>query len=199
MDRCWLLTWTTYGTWLPGDERGFVSSVRDGKGGKVTHNLYGTPEEKDWPHLHEKMRQSLKGPPILLTSDQAQAVAEQMHETCRYRGWQIVAMAIMANHCHVVLGVSGDPDPSDLMRDLKSYASRALNKAWSNPPSGTWWSESGSKRVLRGSHAILGATAYVRDQEWQLVIWIDPVFADELGSGLAPGKLRDRGPQSPGG
>ncbi len=23
----WLLTWTTYGTWLPGDERGFVGNV----------------------------------------------------------------------------------------------------------------------------------------------------------------------------
>lgn len=26
--RCWLLTWTTYGTWLPGEDRGFVSPVR---------------------------------------------------------------------------------------------------------------------------------------------------------------------------
>ena len=26
--RYWLLTWTTYGTWLPGDDRGFVSPVR---------------------------------------------------------------------------------------------------------------------------------------------------------------------------
>ena len=25
IDRIWFLTWTTYGTWLPGDERGFVS------------------------------------------------------------------------------------------------------------------------------------------------------------------------------
>ena len=23
----WLLTWTTYGTWLPGDEHGFVGNV----------------------------------------------------------------------------------------------------------------------------------------------------------------------------
>ena len=30
MDRYWLLTWTTYGTWLPGDARGFVSNVADG-------------------------------------------------------------------------------------------------------------------------------------------------------------------------
>src|SRR5947209_816005 len=27
MDRYWFLTWTTYGTWLPGDARGFVGRV----------------------------------------------------------------------------------------------------------------------------------------------------------------------------
>jgi len=29
-DRHWLLTWTTYGTWLPGDARGFVSPIPTG-------------------------------------------------------------------------------------------------------------------------------------------------------------------------
>ena len=27
-DRHWLLTWTTYGTWLPGDDRGSVVDSR---------------------------------------------------------------------------------------------------------------------------------------------------------------------------
>src|SRR5690349_21194983 len=43
MDRVWHLTWTTYGTWLPGDERGFVSNVRDGDGPEVKHNTPATP------------------------------------------------------------------------------------------------------------------------------------------------------------
>jgi hypothetical protein len=29
MDRQWLITWTCYGTWLPGTARGFVGNVRD--------------------------------------------------------------------------------------------------------------------------------------------------------------------------
>ncbi len=32
MDRHWLVTSTTYGTWTPGDDSGFVSRVRDGDG-----------------------------------------------------------------------------------------------------------------------------------------------------------------------
>jgi hypothetical protein len=29
MDRYWLITWTCYGTWLPGARQGFVSHVPD--------------------------------------------------------------------------------------------------------------------------------------------------------------------------
>jgi len=29
--KAWLLTWTTYGTWLPGDERGFVGFIQDAR------------------------------------------------------------------------------------------------------------------------------------------------------------------------
>ena len=29
MTLCWLLTSTTYGTWLAGDARGFVSNLKD--------------------------------------------------------------------------------------------------------------------------------------------------------------------------
>jgi REP element-mobilizing transposase RayT len=189
MDRFWLITWTTYGTWLPGDERGFVSQVNDGRGEKVTHNIYGTRYDSGWQHLRKKMQQSLKCNPIRLNREQAKIIVDQIQETCRFRSWQLVAGAVMANHCHVVLGVSGDPDPATLLRDLKSYASRALNKQWVRPASGTWWTESGSTRVLKKEDAILSAVAYVRDQEFPLACWIDPRFASELGSGIAPGKL----------
>ena len=47
MDRYWLLTWTTYGTWLPGDQRGFVSNVPNGSGPEVRHNIPGTPYDAD--------------------------------------------------------------------------------------------------------------------------------------------------------
>ncbi len=44
MDRYWPLTWTTYGTWLPGDARGFaVSNVRDGLGRQAPPQYTGHP------------------------------------------------------------------------------------------------------------------------------------------------------------
>jgi len=49
MERHWFLTWTTYGTWLPGDDRGFVCNVSspDGMGQRL--NEFGSePASTSW-------------------------------------------------------------------------------------------------------------------------------------------------------
>ena len=77
----------------------------------------------------------------------------------------------MANHRHLVVGVSGDPQPERLLQGFKSYGSRALNRRWKRPISGSWWSESGSKRKLPDERAVLSAIEYTIGQEYPLVIW----------------------------
>lgn len=179
-DRYWLLTWTTYGTWLPGDTRGSITSVHNEPGPRRRHNIPGTLPEPAMSGLRTSARKLLKCEPIRFSREQAQSVVEQFRETVAFREWQLVAAAVMANHCHVIVGVPGDPEPEILLRDFKSYSSRRLNKSWPRPMSDTWWTESGSKRILKGDLAIFGAARYVRDQEFPLAVWIDPTFADEL-------------------
>jgi REP element-mobilizing transposase RayT len=133
------------------------------------------------PRFHKSAQHRMKSGPVRLTWQQAGDVLEQFKETATFRGWLLVAAAVMANHCHVVVGVLGDPEPDTMLRDFKSYASRRLNKHWPRPTSGTWWTESGSRRRLKDELAILGATRYIRDQEYPLAVWIDPAFANELG------------------
>ena len=87
MNRYWLLTWTTYGTWLPGDQRGFVSKFQDEKGRLVIHNLPGTPYDADMPALKSEALKAMIGDPVYLNADQAQTIVEQFVETCGYRGW----------------------------------------------------------------------------------------------------------------
>ena len=173
MDRCWLLTWTTYGSWLPGDHRGFVSTQRNDNGLPYIHNLPGTPCDADVPRLEKAMRAAMCGPPIRLTHDQAKTVAAQFQETASYRDWLLLAVSVMANHVHIVVGVTGDPEPDKLLHDFKSYASRSLNRSCPRPVNGTWWTESGSKRKLRDEEAIRDAVNYIRDQDYPLVIWVD--------------------------
>ena len=44
---------------------------------------------------------------------------------------------------NLVFGVPGDPDPSAMLRDWKSYASRALNRSGAKPNAPRWWADQG--------------------------------------------------------
>ncbi len=168
MHRCWLLTWTTYGTWLPGDLRGCVTRVRDGAapdGARIEHDIPGTPYVNAIPGLLRASRAAMKGDPIRLRLDQATLAAHDFSATAKYRGWGLLAGAVMANHVHLVVGVPGDPPPEKLLQIFKSYASRALNRAYGHPAGGTWWTESGSKRKLPGDSAVASGVRYVDNQD----------------------------------
>ena len=176
IDRYWLLTWTMYGQWLPGDPRGSVTRTeQDGLSHRVEQDEFGTPVCDAMSGLYESSQQRLRSDPIFLTQAQAESCLSQFQETADFRKWVLVAVAIMANHVHVVLGVPGDPDPEDLLRDLKAYGSRKLNKTDGKPASETLWTQSGSKRKLWDRIAIRNSVEYVRDQEFPLVIWINPI------------------------
>src|SRR4051812_2019407 len=104
--RHWLLTNTTYGTWLPGDRRGSVTSVRDLRVEdgptpfRFEHDLPGEPYEDEVPGLCRSATEQMSAPPIYLDMEKAEAVLGQFRETADYRSWALRAVAIMANHFH---------------------------------------------------------------------------------------------------
>jgi REP element-mobilizing transposase RayT len=167
MDRYWFLTNTCYGNWLPGDSRGFVGHILEHRPGdpdedkRVVHSLPGTQYDGEMPGLEVAARERMKGSPIHLTLEQAQAVFTQFQETGRFRGWSIEAAAIMYNHFHLVVGVSGDPDPAKILGDFKSWGTRALTKKFGEPASKTWWTQGGSKRKLPDERALIKVIYYV--------------------------------------
>ena len=171
MDRFWLLTWTTYGTWLPGDIRGSVTSVKEGEGPRHRHNRHGTAYDGPMPGLRRSALDLMKGDPVWLEAAHAAVALQQFQEIANHRKWTIMAAAIMANHVHLVVGVQGDPNPADLLQDFKSYSSRQLNAEFGRPDSGTWWTKSGSRRKLPNEPAVTAAVKYVLEQEKPLVTW----------------------------
>jgi REP element-mobilizing transposase RayT len=182
MDRCWLLTWTTYGTWLPGDRRGSTSRLRAELWmARRANNVPGTALDPPMPALEKASRARMVDEPALLTRAQANVVSAQLRETASIRGWTLFAVAIMRNHVHVVVGVDGDPDPSGTLRDFKSWSSRALNAHWPRA-SRRWWGSRGSSRRLDGDPPVIAAREYVRRQAYPLVLWVpdwDSVFERE--------------------
>lgn len=184
--RYWLLTNTTYGTWLPGDQRGSVTSVRDRRVGEAVddqrrrHNRPGEAWEAPIAGLANSARSRMKGSPIWLTAPQAEVLLRQLQETATYRGWLLKSIAIMANHFHLVVGVVDDSDPRKILADFKAYGTRALNRDFGRPRSGRWWTTSGSKRQLPDGRAIAAAVNYVfHKQPNPLVTWTPGDVTDD--------------------
>ena len=176
IDRAWLLTWTTYGSWLPGDDRGFVSHVRDESGEKLIRRQVETAPLSSMPQLESYARSKLKTLPIRLDRRHAELLAKQFTETADYRGWVIFAIGIMTNHLHLVVGAVGDPEPEKILADFKSYGSRKLNAEIQGKANSIWWTKSGSKRKLPDEQAVLNAIRYIRDQEYPLYVWIADIL-----------------------
>ncbi|MBY0524792.1 MAG: transposase [Gemmataceae bacterium] len=178
MMRAWLLTNTTYGTWLPGDPRGSVTSVRDLRPDdeatpfRIEHDLPGEPWEDSLPGLYHSALGQMKGPRIYLDLLKAETLLAQFQETATFRGWTLRAVALMINHFHLVVQVPEDPDPRKILADFKAYGSRVLNRRYGKPKSETWWTENGSKRKLPNQCALDSAINYVLyKQPRPLVVW----------------------------
>jgi REP element-mobilizing transposase RayT len=173
----WFLTNTCYGNWLPGDRRGSVTSVNDlrplepPRSVRAEHDIPGTAHEPPLPWLEKSARRSLKCAPIRLTLEMAEVLFAQFMETAEHRCRPLVAVAIMANHFHLLVHATDDPDPTRLLADFKAYGGRALTRRFGAPESATWWTDNGSKRRLDTEASVVAATRYTIEQEFPLFIW----------------------------
>ncbi len=192
MDRHWFFTWRTYASWLPGED-GFVGEYVTPDGRRVTDNHHGSPVTEPIPELERYSREVQSGQAILLSASHAEVVLWQLHETATHRGWVLDAVAVIPNHVHIVFGVVGDPDPSAMLRDWKSYASRTLNSQFGKPPAPRWWADRGSKRIIRDDNDRIDRIRYVRDQESPLLVWLSDeaiALVDPKGEPATPGPPR---------
>src|SRR5947209_16158139 len=123
------ISWTCYGTWLPGDERGHVSDVLFPDGRVVPkQNVRGTPPATGNEYTRDRARVLQAGETVWLTPAQAVVAATALVEACRARGWRILRAAVMANHIHVVVCDCPDDGPA-VRRILKGVSQAALSKA----------------------------------------------------------------------
>jgi hypothetical protein len=150
----YFLTWTTYGTWLPGDERGWVE--RPGQ--------FRPPN----PRLKAAAESLLKEAPCVLDAEQRRLVEETIAKHCTIRGWHLHIVNCRTKHVHVV--VTADVRPEIVRDQFKAWCTRRLkelerarNAASAGPVRCHWWTEGGSQRWLNDDESLFQATVYVRD------------------------------------
>jgi REP element-mobilizing transposase RayT len=152
--RALFLTWRTYGTWLPGDERGWVDERRNGKG-EPTHR----PDYR----LEQASKGLMRSPEMRFSDAQRQAVDDAVRETCASEGWQVLGLNVRTNHVHIVLG--GDEFEGDVMVTLKKEATKRLRTLGLAPADARVWSRRGSRRVLSGRESVEQAVDYVLNRQ----------------------------------
>ena len=129
MEQYYLITWTTYGTWLPGDKRGFRTYHGD--------NYIPPPErysDNDEPiyDYNEyvklvKYANNVSGDAVKLTSEQVQIAANNIIEVCERYATQAV-LAINATHAHLFVKLSDGVSIGNFCGTMKSKSSRALGE-----------------------------------------------------------------------
>ena len=148
----YLITWTTYGTWLPGDERGWVEKHQQGT-------------QSGDPNRYASAVQLLKEPPVILNPLQRQLVEETIAKHCAFRGWTLHAVNARSNHIHVVVTAPG-MNPKEVMAQFKAWCSRRLNeqeRAGLNQKK--WWTQYGSKKWINDENYLQNAIRYVKERQ----------------------------------
>jgi REP element-mobilizing transposase RayT len=145
----YFLTWPSYGTWLPGDERGWVEY----RGGWQPPN----------PIRELEAKAQMTEDACILDAEQRRVVAKTIAEHCRIRGWELFAINCRTNHVHVV--VSADREPEEVRRQLKAWCTRRLKELAraSGSVRKQWWAERGSRRWINDEMSLQAAIRHVQE------------------------------------
>lgn len=147
----YFITWTTYGTWLPGDDRWWVQT--------------GQGHQPPNPSKRRYAASLMTEPPLILSPGQRELVEQTIRKHCQLRTWELHAVNCRTNHVHVV--VTADVAPKAVAQQFKAWRTRRLKEQQDS--SGTlhlstrenWWTEGESRHQLFDAESLQAAIVYV--------------------------------------
>ena len=139
-------TWTTYGTWLPGDDRGWF----DPSIGLC---------EPDTLHMREATLMMAEDA-VVLDLAQRQIVDRIIVAHCRIRGWELHAVNCRSNHVHVLL--TAETIINIPREQFKAWCTRSLKPT--DPRRKKWWTERGWDVYVDHEESIQTIAEYIRNQ-----------------------------------
>ncbi|MEX1104334.1 MAG: hypothetical protein WED87_08795 [Dehalococcoidia bacterium] len=149
-EATYFLTFTTYGTRLPGDERGTTDRRR---------NAYGTPREGPNAGLEYERRQAMRGDPVTFSQSERELAHRTVLALAEHRAWHLHALNVRSNHVHAV--VWADEPPLQVIQGMKAWVTRRLVEAGHRGRGAELWTTRGSRRFLWDEASISRAIDYV--------------------------------------
>lgn len=154
MALAYFITFTTYGSWLHGSEKGSVDD---------RHHVYGTPFVEPDLSRERVVRETLIQQPYVMDAAEREIVCRAIVELSSEEKWRLLAVHVRRNHVHVV--VTADREPGRLMSDLKARASRELTSAGFDSAERKRWTRHGSTRHLFHESEVEAAIRYTLDEQ----------------------------------
>jgi REP element-mobilizing transposase RayT len=142
----YMITWTTYGTWLQGDERGYVKNGKTYPGNQA---------------LKTANESSQSAEPVLLSKTEKQIVRQAIIKEAALQGQQIYALSVCSNHVHVVCEYIQEPI-SKIVAYYKKAARLSLKSAGR---AGKVWTRGYDKRFCFDRTTLKQKIKYVQDHE----------------------------------
>lgn len=158
----YLITFTTYGTWLHGRDPGSVDRG---------HNVPGTPFLPVNADVERSRQQAMRQEPYSFDQPRRTVVLRTIREVAAHRTWKLWAVHVRTNHVHIVV-TAGDK-PEKVMADFKAWASRRLREAFGEPAERNRWTQHGSTRYLNTQQSLTAAIAYVVDEQGEPMACFD--------------------------
>ena len=123
----YMLTWTTYGSWLQGDKRGWV------KNGRILQ-----PDSK----LYLTNKQKLKRTPVKLKESQKRLVKEIISAESKRTNQKIYALTVCSDHIHIV----AEPCSESISQIVQRYKRVSTYTLQKNGFNGKVWTKGYDKR-----------------------------------------------------
>jgi REP element-mobilizing transposase RayT len=123
----YMLTWTTYGTWLQGDERGFVKDGQILNKNETLENINKFNLEKEPVRLNAKQREIVKNTII----EEAKRVSQK-----------IFALIVFSNHIHLLV----EKNQNSIETTAALYKTAARKALYKTGLEGKIWSKGFDKR-----------------------------------------------------
>lgn len=144
-----LITWTTYGTWLPGDSRGWRAK-----------RLGNQPAD---PELEAEAHEKMKFDAVYLSPEDRATVELACRDHCEHRGWILHAVNARSNHVHVV--VTADVKPKTIRDQLKANCTARLRQQAIPLSCERTWTKGGDCEVLYDDQSLQNAIKYVLEAQ----------------------------------
>ncbi|OQA02724.1 MAG: hypothetical protein BWY69_00898 [Planctomycetes bacterium ADurb.Bin401] len=138
----YMLTWRTYGTWLQGDERGYI------KDGQLLNQ-----NQK----LEQANKENLKKEPIEFNAMQIEAVKKSIIQEAKRLNQKIYALSVLPNHIHLLV----EKIDESIESTAAFYKTTARISLYKNGLEGKIWAKGYDKRYIFTQEELLNRMVYI--------------------------------------